>query len=215
MRFKISAFCYFFLVTVLCGCALFQKRKPKTFAEICDCPEFNSSTGYRQLGKIDDSKNEIEFRYGSYGMGYNTFVVISSNKGKTQAFYYIAKEPSYSLTIRKKVESPYHKYEITDAALDTVLNKLLTGDIDKWQDPGFRNRNIADLGVIDIQYKFNGQAGNYRFQPPWAMIQDHPEIQLYRDQQKTIKIFTDLSNAVYNQHIKNRDGNSLWSNDPN
>jgi hypothetical protein len=204
MRLKLSTCLCIFLVMVFSGPMFAQKKKSKSFAEICDCPEFNSSRGYRQLDTISESKNEIEFRFGNYGMGYNSFVVITSNKGKSQAFCYIAKNPSYEAKITKKVEGPYNKYEISDAALDTVLNKLLTGNIDKWQDPGFRNQTIADLGVIDIQYKFNGQAGGYRLQPPEVMIQEHPEIQLYKDQMKTIKIFTDLSDAVYIKAMKKR-----------
>lgn len=204
MLLKLSICLPVFIAVLLCRPAFAQETNPRTLAELCDCPEFDPKTGYRQLARITESKNEIEFRYGSYGMGYNSFTVISRNKGQYRAVYYVARHPSYEVTTLEERKIPYNKYEISDARLDTVLDKLISNNIDKWRDPGFRNTSIADLGVMDVQYKINDRTGSYRIQPPDVMIQEHPEVSLYKSQLKVIKIFTGLADSVYRVDVKKR-----------
>lgn len=211
MLLKLSICLTAFLTFSCCEPILAQKKKPRTFGELCDCPEFDPGRGYRQLADITGSKNEIEIRYGIYHMGHNSFAIISRNNGRYRASYYIAKYPSYDIRITKKPEGPYFKYEINDAGLDTVLNKLLASKIDQWQDPGFR-ANIADLGAMEIQYKINERTGSYRFLPPAVMTKEHPDVKAYQDQLKIINIFNTLTDSIYMRDTKKRGFKSAKSN---
>jgi len=73
------------------------------------------------------------------------------------------------------------------------MGKLLKLKVSEWKDPGFRITNIADLGLMDIHYKINQDTGSYRFQPPDALLQSHPDVETYQNLNKIVNLFYSIT----------------------
>lgn len=177
---------------LFCSQKLYAQRDYITRVEkACKCPEFDKAKSFYKLLPIGKSPNEIEIRLATYSMYITNYSIISYNKGKYAAVYYATK---YGLSVPIKRElSPYNRFEIKNKGLDTVMGKLLNLKVSNWKNPGFRVTNIPDLGLMDIHYKINQDTGSYRFQPPNALLQAHPEIEAYQNLNEIVELFYSIT----------------------
>jgi hypothetical protein len=177
---------------LLCSQKLYAQTDYITRVEkACKCPEFNKSQSFYNLLPIGKSPNEIEIRLASHHMSGINYSIISYDKGKYAAVYYATRY--FTQRPRKPKLSPYNRFEIKNRRLDTVMDKLLKLKVSEWKDPGFRITNIADLGLMDIHYKIKQDTGSYRFQPPDALVQIHPDVEAYQNLNKIVNLFYSIT----------------------
>lgn len=185
--------CLFIIACSLCNQKLYAQRDYITRVEkACKCPEFDKSQSFAKLLPIGKSPNEIEIRLVSYNMNnVVNYSIISYDKGKYAAVYYANR---YTLSRPRKPKlNPYHRFEIKNKKLDTVMSKLLDLKVSSWKNPGFKVTNIVDLGIMDIHYKIKQDTGSYRFQPPGALLQAYPDIEAYKNLHEITKVFWSMT----------------------
>ena len=165
-----------------------QEAKTKKLEKDCKCPEFDKTQSFEKLLNIGKSTKDIEIRLAKFDLGYDTYAIISYDQQKYSAVCYIAKQARHHLIIPKKISSPYRRYIINNNRLDTVLNRLIQYNVTDWKDPGLRGGRIPDAGIMIIQYKVKQDTGSYRFQPPYAILPDHPESGAYQNLSKIVQV---------------------------
>lgn len=175
---------YVILLILFCKTEVFSQNKIlKKIEKDCKCPEFDKSKYFSELLDINKSANEIELRLVQYSMVYTRYTMISYNKGKYNAVYYINKlMPVHTFKGEKKIrkKSPYFRYAIKNKDLESIMTKLLKDSVYNWVDPGIYNTSTTDLGIMIIYYKYGDITGSYRFQPPPALLRVQPNLEAFK-----------------------------------
>jgi len=183
MKFRPHISCILILIAFIQFQGFSQNKILDKVEKDCKCPEFDKSAYFSKLLDINKSTNEIEFRLVRHSMGYTDYTMISFNKGKYNAEYYINKlMPIHTLEGEKKIrkKSPYFRHPINNKDLKAIMTNLLKDSVYHWVDPGIYNRSITDLGKMTMYYKYGDITGNYKFQPPHALLRIKPELEAFK-----------------------------------